>query len=176
MSVLLADDHADFLAAVVRHLEPHFEVIRTVGNAQALLDEAARLDPDVVVLDISMSVLNGIETARKLKAMGSPARIVFLTVHADLDYVRAALGTGALGCVLKSELASDLLPCLREALMTRLMDPDLLGGRDHPTITFRSTRVEAPRPIPPQRSLPSGRSTLRPLTKVARENLGAAAG
>ncbi len=119
VSVLLADDHGDFLAAVARHLEPHFEVIKTVGNGQALLDEAARLEPDVVVLDISMPVLNGIEAARKLKATGSSARIVFLTVHADLDYVSAAFGTGALGYVLKSELASDLLPCLREALVGR---------------------------------------------------------
>src|SRR5438093_192246 len=116
MSVLLADDHGDFLAAVARHLEPHFEVIKTVGNGQALVDEAARLEPDVVVLDISMPVLNGIEAARKLKAMGSLTRIVFLTVHEDQDYVRAAFGTGALGYVLKSELVSDLLPCLREAL------------------------------------------------------------
>jgi len=60
--------------------------------------------------------VNGIDAARKLKATGSRARIVFLTVHADPDYVRAALGVGALGYVLKSELASDLLPCLRDAL------------------------------------------------------------
>jgi DNA-binding NarL/FixJ family response regulator len=116
-SVLLADDHEEFLAAVVRHLQPHFEIVRTVGNGQLLLDEATRLTPDVVVLDISMPVMNGIEAARRLKAAGSPAKIVFLTVHADLDYVRAALGSGAVGYVLKSELASDLLPCLREALL-----------------------------------------------------------
>jgi DNA-binding NarL/FixJ family response regulator len=119
MRVLLADDHADFLAAVVRHLEPHVEVVKAVGNGQALLDEAARLEPDVIVLDISMPELNGIEVARKLKATGSLAKIVFLTVHAGSDYVRAALGTGALGYVLKSELASDLLPCLKEALVGR---------------------------------------------------------
>ena len=116
VSVLLADDHGDFLAAVVRHLEPHFEVVGTVGNGQALVDEAVRLAPDVVVLDITMPLLNGIDAARKLKATGSRARIVFLTVHADPDYVRAALGVGALGYVLKSDLASDLLPCLTDAL------------------------------------------------------------
>lgn len=116
-SVLLADDHEEFLAAVVRHLAPHFEILRTVGNGRMLVDEAARRAPDLIVLDISMPVLNGIEAARQLKAAGSPAKIVFLTVHADLDYVRAALGSGALGYVLKSELASDLLPCLREVLL-----------------------------------------------------------
>lgn len=119
VSVLLADDHEDFLGVVARHLEPHFDVIRTVGNGQAMLDEATRLMPDVVVLDISMPVLNGLEAARKLKATGSRAKIVFLTVHADQDYVRAALGAGAVGYVLKSDLASDLLPCLKEALLGR---------------------------------------------------------
>src|SRR5262245_28584778 len=110
--VLLADDHQDFLGVVARHLQPHFDVIQTVGNGQAMLEEAGRLEPDVVLLDISMPVLNGIEAARKLRAMGSRAKIVFLTVHADQDYVRAALGAGAAGYVLKSELASDLLACL----------------------------------------------------------------
>ena len=119
-SVLLADDHDEFRAAIVRHLEPHIEVVRTVDNGEALLEEAVRLEPDVIVLDISMPVLNGIETARKLGAIGVPARIVFLTVQADPAYVDVALGTGALGYVLKSELASDLLPCLREALVGRL--------------------------------------------------------
>jgi DNA-binding NarL/FixJ family response regulator len=115
VSVLLADDHQEFLKVVARHLEPDFHVVRTVANGQAMLDEAARLEPDVVVLDISMPVLNGIEAARKLRAAGSRAKVVFLTVHSDQDYVRAALGAGAVGYVLKSELASDLVPCLRHA-------------------------------------------------------------
>lgn len=115
LTVLLADDHEEFLRVVAQHLEPHFHVIQTAGNGQAMLDEAARLEPDVVVLDISMHGLNGIEAAKRLRARGSRAKIVFLTVHADQDYVRAALGAGAAGYVLKSELASDLLPCLRQA-------------------------------------------------------------
>lgn len=127
--MLLADDHEAFLAAVVRHLEPHFEIVRTVGNGQILLDEAARLAPDLIVLDISMPVMNGIEAARHLKAAGSTAKIVFLTVHADLDYVRAALASGALGYVLKAELASDLLPCLREALRDHSFVSPMLGCR-----------------------------------------------
>jgi DNA-binding NarL/FixJ family response regulator len=119
VSVLLADDHEDFLATAVRHLEPHFDVLKAVCNGEALLDQAAKLEPDIVVLDISMPVLGGIDAARRLKAAGSPARIVFLTLHADPDYVRAAFETGALGYVVKSRLATDLLPCLREALAGR---------------------------------------------------------
>src|SRR5947207_14668075 len=83
MSVLLADDRGDFLAAVARHLEPHFEVLKTVGKGQALVDEATRLKPDVVVLDISMPVLNGIHAARQLKATGSSGSVVVFTEPPD---------------------------------------------------------------------------------------------
>lgn len=119
VSIVLADDHADFLATVARYLAPHFDVVAQVADGQALIDEAARLKPDLVVLDVSMPVLNGIDAAKRLKASHQSARIVFLTVHADRDYVHAAQGAGALGYVLKSELASDLLPCIREALVGR---------------------------------------------------------
>jgi len=114
--VLLADDHHDFLAVVARLLEPEFEVVAMVDDGQALLDEAARLEPDVVVLDISMPVLNGIEAARRLKAGGSKAIIVFLTVHEDPDYLRAALAAGGDGYVVKGRLACDLPLALRAAL------------------------------------------------------------
>ena len=116
-TLLLADDHDAFLAAVVRYLEPHFEVVKTVSDGQTLLDESARLKPDVVLLDISMPILSGIEAARRLNATGSSTRIVFLTVHADRDYVQAAFGTGALGYVVKSRLVSDLIPCLSKVLI-----------------------------------------------------------
>jgi len=114
--VLLADDHQSFLAVAKRLLEPEFEVVKTVRNGEALIDEAVKLTPDVIVLDISMPKLNGIEAARQLKAAGSTAKIVFLTVHEDLDYVRGALAAGAHGYVIKPRLASDLLPALREVL------------------------------------------------------------
>lgn len=127
-TLVLADDHDDFVATVVRHVERHFEVVKTVSNGQALVDEVARLEPDIVVLDISMPILNGLDAARKLRSTGSPARIVFLTVQADPDYMQAALATGALGYVLKSELASDLLPCLAQALLGRSFVSPALAG------------------------------------------------
>jgi len=120
VSILLADDNQEFLAVETRLLEPEFEVIKTVCDGQAALDEAARLHPDVLVLDLSMPVLGGIEAARSLRAAGSRIKIVVLTVHSDPDYVRAALETGALGYVLKCRLASDLVHGLREALAGRL--------------------------------------------------------
>ena len=117
--VILADDHAEFLAAAAQLLEPEFEVIKTVSNGQAAVEEATRLEPDLLVLDIGMPALNGIEAARKLKADGSHAKIVFLTVHHDGDYVRAAQAASGLGYVVKPRLASDLKTALREALAGR---------------------------------------------------------
>jgi DNA-binding NarL/FixJ family response regulator len=117
--VLLADDHEDFLAVAARLLAEEFDVVNKVGDGQALLGEAARLEPDVLVLDISMPVLSGIEAARQLQATGCRARIIFLTVHDDPDYVRAAFAAGALGYVVKCRLASDLLFALREVLAGR---------------------------------------------------------
>ncbi len=113
--VLLADDHEDFLAIEAQLLEQEFDVIEKVGNGQASLEEIARLQPDILVLDITMPVMNGIEVARQLQASGSPVKIIFLSVHDDPDYVRAALAAGAIGYVVKCHIASDLLPALRGA-------------------------------------------------------------
>ena len=117
--VLLADDHADFLAAAARLLEPEFEVVGTVSDGQAMVEEAFRLEPDLLVLDIGMPALNGIEAARQLRADGCHAKIVFLTVHDDGDYACAAQEASGLGYVVKSRLASDLKLALREALAGR---------------------------------------------------------
>jgi len=114
--VLLADDHQDFLAATARLLESEFDVVQQVGNGQALVEQASGLDPDLVVVDITMPLVNGIEAVKRLRAAGSRAQIVFLTVHADEDYLRAAQAAGGLGYVVKSRLASDLAPALRAAL------------------------------------------------------------
>ncbi len=117
--ILLADDHLMMREKVTRMLESEFDIIGTVTNGQALLDEAAVLDPDIVVLDITMPVLTGIDAARRLRETGSHAKIVFLTVHEDPDFIREALATGALGYVVKPRLASDLLVAMREALEGR---------------------------------------------------------
>ncbi len=117
--VLLADDHLMMREKVARMLESEFDIVGAVADGEALLDEAAVLDPDIVVLDITMPGLNGIEAARRLRETGSHAKIVFLTVHEDPDFIREALATGALGYVVKPRLASDLLVAMREALEGR---------------------------------------------------------
>ena len=114
--VLLADDHKEVCDGVVRLLTPELEVVGVVQDGQELLSAEADLLPDVCVIDISMPSISGIEAVRVLKASGSKAKIVFLTVHEDPDFVRAALGIGALGYVVKSRIASDLATAIRLAL------------------------------------------------------------
>jgi DNA-binding NarL/FixJ family response regulator len=117
--VLLADDHKDFRAVTARLLEPEFAVVKMVSDGQTLVKEVARLQPDVVVMDVSMPGLNGIEAARHLRAAGATAKIVCVTVHRDPDYVQAALAAGVQGYVAKCQLATDLLLALRSVLAGR---------------------------------------------------------
>jgi DNA-binding NarL/FixJ family response regulator len=119
LRILLADDNQHFRATTTQFLQPEFEVVKAVGDGQALLDEIPHLKPDIVLLDISMPLLNGIEAARKLKAAGVRAKVIFLTMHQDPDHLQAALAAGAMGYVAKSWLASDLPIALREAVAGR---------------------------------------------------------
>ena len=100
--VLLADDFPLFLERVSSHLEPAFEVVEKVGDGQSLFEAATKLDPDLIVTDLSMPVLNGLEAVKRLKESGCAARIVFLTVNTDPDVVQAGLAAGALAYVAKS--------------------------------------------------------------------------
>ncbi len=113
--VLLADDHEAMLDRVAGLLATECNVVGTVTDGQQALDTAMELEPDVLVLDISMPVMNGIETARRLKEAGSETHIVFLTVHDDPAFVREALEAGALGYVIKQRMASDLVAAIRKA-------------------------------------------------------------
>jgi DNA-binding NarL/FixJ family response regulator len=117
--VLLADDHPAMLALTAAALADECLVVGKVGDGLELLAEAERLHPDVIVLDITMPRLDGIEAARQLRRSHQSARLVFLTVHEDADYARAALDAGGLGYVVKTRLASDLLPAIRAALADR---------------------------------------------------------
>jgi DNA-binding NarL/FixJ family response regulator len=114
--VLLADDHRPIIERVTVLLESSFEIVGAVGNGADLVAEAQKLQPDLIVLDISMPGLTGIEAARQLREAGSTAKVVFLTVHERVEFVNACLAEGALGYVVKSRMAVDLIPAIREAL------------------------------------------------------------
>jgi DNA-binding NarL/FixJ family response regulator len=114
--VLLADDHQPLLAAASRLLESEFDIAATARDGATALGAAARVDPDVVVLDISIPVVDGIEATRRLRAAGSRAAVVILTVHDDPDLLRVCLDTGALGYVLKSRMARELAIAVRAAV------------------------------------------------------------
>ena len=117
--ILIAEDHELMRDKVVRLLRRDFEVVAAVTNGEALLEAAARLNPDVCVLDISMPVLNGIETTNHLKKISSPAKVIFLTIHNDSDSVGAAFKSGAEGYVFKTRMAADLIVAVKEVLAGR---------------------------------------------------------
>jgi DNA-binding NarL/FixJ family response regulator len=124
--VLLADDHPAMLALTAAALAAEYLVVGSVGDGCALLAEAERLRPDVIVLDITMPRLDGIQAAGELLRLDRAVRLVFLTVHEDADFARAALDAGGLGYVLKARLASDLLPAIRAALVgCRFISPTI---------------------------------------------------
>jgi DNA-binding NarL/FixJ family response regulator len=114
--LLLADDHTLLLEGIRLMLEPEFELVGSVEDGQALLAAARELKPDVILLDISMPVLNGIDAASQLRKILPSAKLIFLTMHADADYVTEAFRAGAAGYLLKRSAASELLTAIREVL------------------------------------------------------------
>lgn len=126
--VLLGDDHTIILEGVRRILEPHFEVVGGVPDGRALIAAVQELHPDVVVADISMPLLNGIEVARQLQKSPFPPKIIFLTMHPDAAYATEAFRAGACGYVLKSSAAEELVKAVQEALGGRVYVTPLVAG------------------------------------------------
>ena len=106
--VLMADDHSIFLAGVRKLIEDQCEVVGTVEDGRALLEAADRLKPDLILLDISMPLLNGLEAARHLKKTRPETKLLFLTMHASPRYATEAFKVGAQGFLLKQSAASEL--------------------------------------------------------------------
>jgi DNA-binding NarL/FixJ family response regulator len=127
--ILLADDHPDVIDKVIQLLEPSYEIVGAIGDGQSLIYAAKKLKPDVLVIDITMPVLDGIEAAKILTAEGCESGIVFLTVHADPDYLRACLATGGLGYVVKARMSSDLPRAIEHALAERIFISPTMTGR-----------------------------------------------
>ena len=117
--VLLADDHRLVREAFARLLESDCDVVGTVADGRALLEAAPDLRPDVVVLDIAMPLLNGLDAARQLKRLMPEVKLIFLTVSEDPDLAAEAFRAGASGFLLKNSAASELLKSIQEVSQGR---------------------------------------------------------
>jgi DNA-binding NarL/FixJ family response regulator len=126
--VLLADDHRIVAEGLRGLLEPEFELVGIVEDGRALLDSIEKLRPDVVVVDISMPLLNGIEAVRRLKKKNKDIAVVFLTMHLDVTYAASAFEAGASGYVLKHSAPSELIAAISSALKGRTYITPLLAG------------------------------------------------
>jgi DNA-binding NarL/FixJ family response regulator len=126
--ILIADDHQILAEGICSLLEPEFAVVAIVSDGRALVAAAQQHLPDVIVVDISMPSLNGIEAAVQVRAAGVAAKMVFLTMHRDVAYARRAMEAGAVGFVLKHSVASELLTAVREALQGKTYITPLIAG------------------------------------------------
>jgi DNA-binding NarL/FixJ family response regulator len=117
--VLLADDHRMLREVFAQLLQSQCEIVGAVADGRALLDAALELRPDVVVLDIAMPLLNGIDAARQLKRLMPAVKVIFLTVSEDPDLAAEAFRAGASGFLLKNSAASELLQAIREVFEGR---------------------------------------------------------
>ena len=128
LRVLLADDHAIVLEGLRRVLEPEFEIVGEASDGRALVAAAWSLAPDIIVTDISMPLLNGIEAVRQIRKHNRRVKIVFLSMHPDVTYVAEALRAGGSAYVLKSSAGAKLLEAIREALSGRIYVTPSIDG------------------------------------------------
>ena len=142
-TVLLADDHVVFTDGISRILKERFDVVGTVTDGRSILEAAARLRPDVIVTDISMPTLSGIEGLRQLKANHDESRVIFLTMHADARLAAEAFRLGAKGFVLKQSSADELVKAIEAVLaghtyMSSVLTEEVLALMSDPTTSSGS--------------------------------------
>ena len=113
LRILLADDHPMVLEGIAKILEDNFDIVGKVEDGRALLDLAKQLKPDVIVTDIAMPLLNGLEAARQLRKLVPHTMLIFLTMHADPTYAKEAFDAGASGYLLKRSAASELTQAIQ---------------------------------------------------------------
>jgi DNA-binding NarL/FixJ family response regulator len=127
--VLLADDHRIVTEGLRGLLEPYFELVGIVEDGRALLSAAEQLRPDVIVADISMPLLNGIDAVRQIKRRDEDIKVIFLTMHPDVAYAVSAFEAGASGYVLKHSAPSELVTAISSALRGETYVTPLLAGK-----------------------------------------------
>jgi DNA-binding NarL/FixJ family response regulator len=153
-TLLLADDHALVAEGLATLLKGHFDLVGTVGDGSQLIEAAQELRPDVIVADMAMPVLSGLEALRRLKAEGIDAKVIFLTMHADAQLATEALRAGASGYVLKHSAGEELVRAIQEVVQGRVYLTPLLTKDVITTLTEPTTQ-------PPVRLTPRQREVLR---------------
>src|SRR5262245_37107606 len=153
--VLIADDHILILEAFKRLLEPEFDVVGTVAAGRALIASAAELKPDVIVLDILMPLLNGLDAGRQVKQLLPSVKLIYLTMDQDPDLAAEAFRLGASGYVLKNSAANELSFAIHEGVKGRsYVTPLMTEGRAGSFITAaKRSRKEDIKPTTRQREV-----------------------
>jgi DNA-binding NarL/FixJ family response regulator len=123
--VLIADDLPEVHEKVRRLLWDDYEIVGAAYDGEQAIEAATTLNPDILITDISMPILNGIQVASRLRDTDCKAKLIFLTVHEDPDYIEAVFSLGALGYVLKSHFSTDLLPAIGAALRGHRFSSDV---------------------------------------------------
>jgi DNA-binding NarL/FixJ family response regulator len=168
--VLLADDHRMLADALRSVLEPHCEVVGVVSNGRALLESAATLQPDIVVLDIAMPHLNGLDAGRQLKRALQSVKLIFMTMHEDPYLVGEAFRAGASAFLLKEAAASELIDAIEKVLKGgSYVTPGAAGGLAEISLREPKKREHAPEPTPRQREVIQLLAEGRSMKEVAYE-------
>jgi DNA-binding NarL/FixJ family response regulator len=153
--LVLVDDHTILAEGLKSLLEPEFDLIGIFADGRDVLTAAPKLQPDIIVLDISMPSMNGIDAARQLKKLMPAVKVLFLTMHPDVSFVREAFRAGACGYVLKRSAVSELVTAIQEALKGRfyvspaitkdvvdlLIDPSAAPDKPVRSLTARQREV-----------------------------------
>lgn len=152
--VILADDHTLVAEALHQLIAPYFQVLATVADGRALLDAAAALKPDVIVVDVAMPLLNGLEACRQLKQKMPRVQVIFLTMNEDPDLAVEAMKSGASGYVLKKSAASELLQAIQAALRGKsYVTPQIARGMQESFIRNPQGRSRSKSLTPRQREV-----------------------
>jgi DNA-binding NarL/FixJ family response regulator len=144
---MLADDHTILVEAFRKLLEPQYEVVGTVADGRALVETAPKLKPDVIVVDIAMPLMNGLEAGLRLKELMPSVKLIFLTMNEDPDLAVDAIHSGGSGYLLKSSAASELMHAIQQALKGKsYVTPQIARG-------MQKSFIKGPRPKTRAKSL-----------------------
>lgn len=151
--VLLADDHALMLDGIRNLLKTSYQVVGAVEDGKALVAAAIRLKPDLIILDITMPLLNGIDAAREIRKNLPDVKLLFVTMHSSPTYLQAALESGANGYAVKSSGRKEILAAVGKVIRGRLYITPGVGGDDVDRSANASRAATALRPTARERQI-----------------------